>query len=377
MFRRSFWNYARAVGFVAGATVAEYFLWPWVQPSLSPLFTAAVLFSALYGGLRPALLATVLSAVASAFFFLPPAHSLSIGPDDALRLAVFTAVAVVVSSVAAARRRAELRLAEAWAAAERANSAKERLFAVVSHELRNPISPVLAAAQLLEEDKTLPEWVGEDARMVRRNIEVQLRLIDDLLDFNRIEHGKLPLEVSRVDLRDVISDSTRMCEQEADAKGVRLDSDFDPTGAIVEGDRARLSQVFANLLRNALKFTPPDGRVSVRLLKPENGRVRVEVADTGAGISAAVLPTIFHPFEQGGAETTRRYGGLGLGLAIARGVVEQHGGSISVSSGGVGRGSTFAVEVPLADPGGNGVAARPAPERMRGVQLQETGPDRP
>lgn len=318
------------------------------EPSLSPLFTAAVLFSALAGGLRPALLATVLSAVASAFFFLPPTRSLSIGPDDALRLTLFAVIAVVVSSVAAARRQAELRLAEALAAKERANAAKDRLFAVVSHELRSPITPVLATAQLMETDQTLPEWVVEDARVIRRNVELQLRLIDDLMDFNRIEYGKLPLQVAPVDLHQVLADSARMCVRDAAAKGVRLTAQLPDDAVIVHGDGARLAQVFANLLRNAVKFTPAEGRVAVYARSPADGRVRVEITDTGRGIAPEALPTIFDPFEQGSVETTRRFGGLGLGLAIVKGIVEQHGGSVGAQSNGSGTGSTFWVEVPLA-----------------------------
>ena len=347
MSRHGLTNYAMAVLFVATAAALESALWRWVQPSLSPLFTAAVLFTALRGGLGPALLATALSAVASAFFFLPPTRSLHIGPDDALRLCVFTVVAVVVSSVAAARRRAERRLAEAWAAAEQANRAKERLFAVVSHELRTPLSPVLAVADLLESDRALPESVRDDARTVRRNVELQMRLIEDLLDFNRIEHGKFTIHVAPVDLDGVIADSVQMCEPEANAKGVRLVAPDPGGGGTIDGDRARLGQLFANLVRNAIKFTPPGGVVTVGWSRAAERRVRVDVTDTGIGIAPDVLPALFHPFEQGGAGTTRRYGGLGLGLAISKGIAEAHGGSVTAHSAGAGRGATFSVELPL------------------------------
>jgi signal transduction histidine kinase len=312
------------------------------------------LFAALYGGLWPALLATVLSAVASAFFFLPPTHSLNIGPDDAMRLFVFAAVGVVVSSVAAARRRAELRLGEAWAAEERANHAKDRLFAIVSHELRTPLSPVLATADLIEGDAELPEWVREDARMVRRNVELQLRVIEDLLEFNRIEHGKLALRQEPVDLNGVLRDSVRMCEAAAETKGVRLVTDLAPSGGTLSGDATRLCQLFANLIRNGVKFTPAGGLVTVSSTDTTAGTARVQVKDTGVGIPPEVLPAVFNAFEQGGDSTTRRYGGLGLGLAIAKGIVEAHAGSIAAHSDGAGQGATFTVELPL----------RPLAERM-------------
>jgi signal transduction histidine kinase len=324
-----------------------------------------VLFAALYCGLGPALLATLLSATAAAFFFLPPANSLSIGADDAMRLGIFTVVAVVVSSVASARRRAEMRLAEAWHEAERANRAKDHVFAAVSHELRTPMSPVLMAARLIEGDESAPAQVRDDAGMIRRNVELQARLIDDLLDFNRLEHAKMVLSRRDLDVHETVRHALHTCAPEAAAKGVALSAgdgtDLAARHARVSADDARLHQVWANLLRNAIKFTPPGGHVRVRSSDAqEGGRVRVEVSDTGVGIEPEVLPLVFKPFEQGGRDVTRRHGGLGLGLAIVKGIVEAHGGIVTAASDGPGRGATFTVELPATAPAA-APAASPAP----------------
>ncbi len=371
-------SYVNAVLFTAAATALEALLWRWVQPSISPLFTAAVMIAAIYGGLGPGLLATVLAVIASAFFFLPPTYSLDIGPDDALRLALFTAVAVVVSSVADARRQAEIRAAEARESAERANRAKDHFLALVGHELRSPLSPVLTVANLLEADPALSDDVREDARMIRRNIEFQSRLIEDLLDSSRIESGKLELRRERCDVRPVLDDCVATCADEAAAKSVRVDVQVDPAADLVVcADAERLRQVFANLLRNAIKFTPQAGppvtltATALAEDAPPRG-VRVEVRDGGAGIDGELLPRVFLAYEQGGSGTTRRHGGLGLGLAIPRAIVEGHGGTIRAHSDGPGRGAVFTVELPpdsarnsaTASPEGAG-AAGPAPHAPR------------
>ena len=359
-------RYIKAVLFVGMATALEALIWRWVQPSISPLFTAAVTIAALYGGLGPGLLATGLAGVAGAFFFLPPTYSLDVGPDDALRLAVFTAVAIVVSSVADARRQAELRAADAQQAAERANRAKDHFLALVGHELRSPLSPVLAVAGIIESDPALPDEVREDARVIRRNVEFQSRLIDDLLDSSRIQAGKLELRPQRCDVRGVLDDCVAMCAEDASAKSVRVDVRVDPAvDPVILADPARLRQVFANLLRNAIKFTPQGGpAVTLTAAAPAGDglasrRLRLDVSDGGAGIEPAVLPRVFHAYEQGGRGTTQRHGGLGLGLAIARAIVEGHGGTIRAYSDGPGRGATFSVELPR-----DAAAAAPPPPSL-------------
>jgi signal transduction histidine kinase/CheY-like chemotaxis protein len=368
-------RYTVAAALVVAAGGLEALLWPITKPTLSPLFFAAVILSAIQGGLGPALLATVLGAAASAFFFLPPATSPEIGLDDATRVAVFAAIAVVVSSVSAARRRAQAALQAAKLEAERANAAKDRFLAVLSHELRAPLSPVLLTASAMAGDDALPEQARADAALIRRNVQLETRLIDDLLDVTRIRTGKLVMRRERVDARVPLRGCLAMCQPEADAKGVRLVLEDATTRPELVADPVRLHQAFGNLVRNAVKFTPAGGTVTVRVRNEEGPEVRVqgsgqnrvpgassspnpqprtliptglvvEVTDTGIGMAPGALARVFEPFEQGDQTVTQRFGGLGLGLSIAKAIVEAHGGTIAASSPGPGRGTTMRVELP-------------------------------
>lgn len=342
-------RYAFAVVATATATGLELALWPWIAPSLSPIFTAAVVLTAMLAGLGPALLATVLSFIASAFLVLPPTYSFGIGGDDMLRLIVFTGVAIMVSSVAASKRRAEMKAQQARLEAERANRAKDDFLALVSHELRNPLSPVMMASTLIASDPSLPALVREDADMICRNVEIQTRLIDDLLDSCRIQSGKLQLQREPLRFQQVLADAIAMSRDEANGKRISINLALpqpEELSGDILGDRARLCQVFSNLVRNAVKFTPDGGQIRVRC-RCGDGWIRTEVTDTGIGIEPAKLPRLFNAFEQGGSHVTKRFGGLGLGLWIAKGIVEGHGGKITAGSDGHNRGATFTVELPL------------------------------
>jgi signal transduction histidine kinase len=312
------------------------------------MFTAAVVVTAMFAGLGPAIFATVLSFIASAFFLLPPTYSFDIGADDFDRLIVFAGVAIMVSSVAAAKRRAEANAVQARIDAERANRAKDDFLALVSHELRSPLSPVMMASALIGSDPSLPESVREDAAMIQRNVAIQTRLIDDLLDSCRIQSGKLNLHREPVNLRQVLADAADMVREQAAAKRIELVMPQADQGLPDEilGDHTRLCQVFSNLMRNAVKFTPDGGRVTTRC-QCQDGWVRTDVNDTGIGIAPELLPRLFIAFQQGGDRVTKRFGGLGLGLWIAKGIVEGHGGSVSASSEGPHRGATFTVELPI------------------------------
>jgi len=207
----------------------------------------------------------------------------------------------------------------------------------------------------MESDDGLPDRFRDDLRMIRRNVELEARLIDDLLDATRIARGKMSLALRVVDACRVLRHAAETCRAEAIRKGVELTMEVTaPEGTtFLFADPARLQQIFWNLLKNAIKFTPKGGRVTVRCFTRKSGADPVlvlEVRDTGVGIPPASLPYLFEVFEQGGDETTRKYGGLGLGLAISRGLVNLHGGTITAASEGVGKGATFTVELPLADP---------------------------
>jgi signal transduction histidine kinase len=245
------------------------------------------------------------------------------------------------------RQQAEIRsrLAQAEAArarAEAANSAKDRFFAILSHELRTPLTSILFCASTLSTDANLPEYARKDLEGLVRNVLLEARLIDDLLDIARINQGKFKLILERVDAHALLDAAIGVCAEEIAGRNLRLHRELNATHADVFGDSARLTQLFWNLLNNAAKFTPPGGEITVRTSTAE-GSLLIQVIDSGIGIDRAALPKIFNPFEQ---IQPSQSGGLGLGLAISKAIIEQHNGNISASSEGLGRGTTFAVQLP-------------------------------
>jgi signal transduction histidine kinase/ActR/RegA family two-component response regulator len=244
------------------------------------------------------------------------------------------------------QRRAEQAVRDAKDAAEAANKSKDQFLAVLSHELRTPLSPVVMAVAAMQKDPELPARLGEDLAMVRRNIELETKLIDDLLDVSRVTSGKLRLRLECVSIHDLLKHVLEVCASDISAKRLDVSCDTMAPNDRVEGDAARLQQVFWNLLKNAIKFTPKGQRISIATASAGDARLRVEITDTGVGIPADVLPRLFNAFEQGSPSITRQFGGLGLGLAISKAVVDLHGGSIEARSAGLGRGASFTVELP-------------------------------
>ena len=248
------------------------------------------------------------------------------------------------------RKRAEEALAAARTSAERANRAKDHFLAVLSHELRMPLTPVLMGVSILQNRDDLNGEVRETLETVRRNVEMEARLIDDLLDLTRIERGKIELRKQRIELRTIIQQAVEVCRPDIEARGLQFGVDFgEPSPYWIEADPARLQQVFWNLLRNAVKFTSQGGCVGVRC-RAQGDQVTVEVRDSGIGIDREALPRLFNAFEQAERFITQQFGGLGLGLAISKALVEVHGGSIKGHSEGKGQGATFRVRLPLAAP---------------------------
>jgi signal transduction histidine kinase/ActR/RegA family two-component response regulator len=231
--------------------------------------------------------------------------------------------------------------------AESNNRLKDEFLATISHELRTPLTAIIGWTQLLR--RGIPDnKVAERAlEVIERNGHAQLHLIEDLLDVSRIISGKLLLDVRAVDPASVIVAALDAVRPAAEAKGIELRAALDPAAGSVAGDAERLQQVVWNLVNNAVKFTPAGGRVEVRLARAGAG-IEIAVADTGAGIAPAFLPHVFDRFRQADAATTRAHGGLGLGLAIVRQLVELHGGTVAVDSEGEGRGATFTVTLPHA-----------------------------
>jgi signal transduction histidine kinase/ActR/RegA family two-component response regulator len=254
--------------------------------------------------------------------------------------------AIAVSFDAAARAMTRALQAErgARAEAEAANRAKDEFLAMVSHELRTPLNAVYGWARMIQAGQVKDP--AQALEVIVRNTDAQVQLIDDLLDVSRVITGKMRLDVQTVHPHDVVRRALEAIGLAAAAKDIRLHTVLDPRAGPVAGDPARLQQVVWNLLANAVKFTPRGGRVQVRLQRVDS-HVEIIVSDTGQGMAADVLPHVFERFRQADASSTRRHGGLGLGLALVKHLVELHGGSVAAQSAGEGQGATFVVRLPV------------------------------
>ena len=256
------------------------------------------------------------------------------------------------------RKRAEAALREAKDDAESANRLKDQFLATLSHELRTPLNAILGYARLLQTDAIAPEKRQQAFEIIARNAIIQNQLIEDLLDISRITRGQVRLEPTAVPLAAVLREAVEVVRPAADARRISLDVDLDPFAGSVNADAARLQQVFWNLLTNAVKFTAPGGRV-VATLRRVDDVIEVSVRDNGIGISSTFLPFVFEPFRQADARPARVHGGLGLGLAISRELVELHGGTIAAASDGPGTGATFTVRLPVRHEAVTGAVSNP------------------
>jgi signal transduction histidine kinase/DNA-binding response OmpR family regulator len=234
---------------------------------------------------------------------------------------------------------------KARAEAERANLAKDSFLAMLSHELRTPLTPVLTSVLGLEQSDGLPDEIRASLQMIRRNVELEARLIDDLLDLTRISKGKVQLNLEEVDAHSLLRNALEICQADIDKKNLSLGTDFAAENVCLEADPARLQQIFWNLIKNAVKFTPEGGRLEIRT-RNNDGQLQVRVSDSGMGIDAETLPKIFNAFEQG---DRMQLGGLGLGLAISKALVETHRGTLTAESSGKNQGATFTATFPVAE----------------------------
>ncbi len=250
------------------------------------------------------------------------------------------------------RKHAEQELRQAKEEAEAASRAKDHFLAVLSHELRTPLTPVLATVTSLRGADDLPADLRGLIGMIRRNVEMEARVIDDLLDLTRFGRGEVALDPEALDVHESLGDVREIARGEAEAKPIDVVLALEAAEHHVWADPARMQQVFWNLMNNAVKFTPAGGRIVVRSANPAPGTLTVEVSDTGVGIGPDMLGRIFHPFEQAEQTLRRRFGGLGLGLTISRRLVEMHGGTLVASSAGTDRGATFTVTLETTPPPG-------------------------
>ncbi|MEY2543669.1 MAG: hypothetical protein QOE81_1130, partial [Verrucomicrobiota bacterium] len=226
-----------------------------------------------------------------------------------------------------------------------ANAAKDQFLALLSHELRNPLSPVIAMVGELEATTPRSPKLRQALEVIRRNVELEARLIDDLLDVTRIAKGKLQLSFEIVDVHEILQRAYEICREDMAKKSIEAKFELNAQSVHVEGDPARLQQVFWNLVKNSLKFTPDKGRITMTTSNTLPDEIEVRITDTGIGIEEEKIGKIFNAFEQGQASITRRFGGLGLGLAISKAMVDAHRGKIRVESPGKDKGSTFIVQL--------------------------------
>ncbi|PYI75116.1 MAG: hypothetical protein DMF04_11145 [Verrucomicrobia bacterium] len=258
-----------------------------------------------------------------------------------------------------------------------ANAAKDQFLALLSHELRNPLSPVIAMVAELETHVADSPEVRQALDVIRRNVELEARLIDDLLDITRIAKGKLKLSLEPVSIHNVLQRALEICREEISQKTLEIELHLNAPHHFVQGDPARLQQVFWNLIKNSVKFTDERGRIALTTSNPQPGQIEINVSDSGLGIEADKLPKIFKAFEQGQSSITRKFGGLGLGLAISRAMVLSHGGTINASSRGPNEGATFTVRLgTIAEPLVHDGELSPNGDQATSKQLPGTRPPR-
>jgi signal transduction histidine kinase/ActR/RegA family two-component response regulator len=347
--------------FVAIATTAVVFSFRFLLKSalgdVAPLlmFTLSVMATAWYGGLGPGLLATALSALIGDYFFIEPFYSFSIySHAEFIEEGLFLGIGISISILSQARlllleKRQQLLTSEqdARRAAEDSNRLKDEFLSTVSHELRTPLTAINGWAQMLLAGRLNGAQSARALETIVRSAKSQNQLINDLLDVSRIIAGKMRLDVEPLKLGSVIEAAIETVRPAAEAKGIHLSALLDPAADTMSGDAERMQQVVWNLLSNAVKFAPNGGRVEIRLERAES-HIKIIVADNGQGIKPEFLPYVFERFRQENGGTNRHQGGLGLGLAIVRHIVELHGGTVRVASEGLGKGATFTVALPAA-----------------------------
>jgi signal transduction histidine kinase/ActR/RegA family two-component response regulator len=262
-----------------------------------------------------------------------------------LWIAVLTITTMALSAGMAERRRVEKELQQQKSIVEGANRTKDHFMAMLSHELRTPLTPVISALESLEAEPTQTEDARASLAMIRRNIELETQLIDDLLDFTRITKHKMQLRFAPVDAHQAVSNVVEICRAEARAKRLDVRINLRAKNHYVTADLAKFQQIIWNLLKNAIKFTPEGGEITITSDNPSETILTISVRDTGIGMDSEVMQRIFDPFEQGNRSFEHRFGGLGLGLAISKSLAQAHDGTLTAQSDGPDHGSTFTLSM--------------------------------
>jgi signal transduction histidine kinase len=284
--------------------------------------------------------------------------------------AVLTLTSMTLASAMAERRRAEDVIEEQKAAVEAANRTKDNFLAMLSHELRTPLTPVMAALEMLTTESLDPSESRDAVAMIRRNIDLESQLIDDLLDLTRIARDKLQLQLEPLDAHKAIANVLEVCASDLKNKRLSLSLELRASDYNIVADAPKFKQIIWNLLKNAIKFSGENGTITISSSNPSPQNLTISVADTGIGIEPEILKRIFNPFEQGHRSFQRRFGGLGLGLTISKSLAEAHGATLMADSEGTGRGATFSLSLKTVrsdEPIGQVPACAPTPQR--GLQI--------
>jgi signal transduction histidine kinase len=335
------------------------------------LFVPAVMVSAWFGGITGGVVATI-AGIISVVLLVDPGGAMWVqSPSDLIVLTLFGAVCASISVLTAGRRQAEAQREEALKVAQQARQdaeinsrLKDQFLATLSHELRTPLNAVLGWTRMLAQGQVEAQKIPNALASIERNANAQKQLVDDLLDVSAIVSGRLRLQPREIDLADVVQGAVDSVRLSLDARHHRLSLQIEPVRII--GDADRLRQVMWNLLSNAVKFTPDGGDIVVHV-EQSGQNARVTVRDNGRGIAPEFLPHVFEPFRQADASITRTSGGIGIGLALVRHLVEAHGGSVSVWSAGSRQGTTFEVVLPM-----QGVKGSPMPPSLDLAVPQDT-----
>ena len=352
-----------AVGYLGAlaSTAAAILIRAALDPLLGDRLPFALVVASLsaivwLAGLGPGLVAAVLGYVAADWFFVSPRHTFGVqSVDDVTSMIGYFIVAGSVLGFGEAARRARERAEERARELERAEESlresdrrKDEFLAMLGHELRNPLAPIRNAVEILNAVGSAGNEARSARAIINRQVSHMARLLDDLLDVSRIARGKIRLRQERCDLARIARNTVEDYRPTLTEAGlaVRMESEADRVW--VDGDPQRLAQIVGNLLHNARKFTGPGGTVVVRTASVDGGAVELSVRDTGIGIAPAVLPRLFEPFVQADEGLDRSRGGLGIGLALVRGIVGLHGGTVSAQSDGAGKGALFTLRLPSA-----------------------------
>ncbi|HUE41131.1 MAG TPA: MASE1 domain-containing protein [Chthoniobacterales bacterium] len=264
--------------------------------------------------------------------------------------AALTITAMAIAAAIAERNRAQAAIEQQKETVEAANKTKDNFLAMLSHELRTPLTPVIAALDALEAETSPTELAKCSLSMIRRNVELESQLIDDLLDLTRIAKDKLQLRFGSIDANEIVANVVEICRAEAQERRLNLHVNLRAGAHHVLADSAKFQQIIWNLVKNSIKFTGENGDITISTTNPEPGTLLITVRDTGIGIEREIMNRIFDPFEQGERTFQRRYGGLGLGLAISKSLTQAHGGTLTAQSDGRDRGSTFILTMKTVSP---------------------------